>query len=241
MMSDAPSDGWNESAASWIASMGESGDFSRQFVLDAPMLARIKGRGFKTALDVGCGEGRFCRMLRDENIKTVGIDPTPALIARALELDPGGDYRVCRAEDLDAAAGSFDLVVAYLSLIDISDVSRAAARFINALRPGGTVLIANLTSFSTATVDGWTTDEDGQQRFSIDNYLEERAEWVAWRGIQIRNWHRPLSSYMSLFLEHGLILRHFDEPAPYGGDPETADRYRRVPYLYLMEWQNPAA
>jgi hypothetical protein len=23
-------------------------------------------------------------------------------------------------------------------------------------------------------------------------------------------------------------------------DPETADRYRRVPYLYLMEWQKPA-
>jgi len=220
--------------------MGEGGDFSRQFVLDAPMLARIRGRGFKTALDVGCGEGRFCRMLRDEGIEPVGIDPTQALIAKARERDPGGDYRIGRAEDLDVTTGSFDLVVSYLTLIDIADISSAAARFIDALRPGGTLLIANLTSFATANVDGWTTDADGNPRFYIDNYLEERAEWVSWCGIRICNWHRPLSRYMTLFLEHGLILRHFEEPAPCGGDPETADRYLRVPYLYLMEWQKPA-
>lgn len=239
-MSNSADDGWNDSAASWIASMGESGDFSREFVLDAPMLARIKERGFKTALDVGCGEGRFCRMLRDEGITPVGTDPTAALIARARERDPGGDYRVGRAEDLNVPAGAFDLVVCYLTLIDIADISAAATRFLEALCPGGTLLVANLTSFSTATVDGWSTDADGRQRFYIDNYLEERADWVSWSGIQIRNWHRPLSTYMSLFLDRGLILRYFAEPAPSGGDPETVERYRRVPYLYIMEWQKPA-
>jgi hypothetical protein len=65
-MNDARSDGWDESAAGWLAEVADGGDYGRKFVLDAPMLARIKGRGFKTALDVGCGEGRFCRMLRDE-------------------------------------------------------------------------------------------------------------------------------------------------------------------------------
>lgn len=240
-MSDTNGDGWDDSAAAWIASLGDGGDFSRQFVLDAPMLARVKDRGFKTALDVGCGEGRFCRMLRDAGIKPLGIDPTAALVARALELDPGGAYRVCRAEELDEPPDSFDLVVCYLTLIDIADISRAASRFIEALRPGGTLLIANLTSFSTAAIDGWTMDADGKRRFCIDNYLEERADWVAWRGIEIRNWHRPLSTYMSLFLEHGMILRHFAEPSPSGGDPDMAERYRRVPYLYIMEWEKPAA
>jgi hypothetical protein len=42
---------------------------------------------------------------------------------------------------------------------------------------------------------------------------------------------------MSLLLGHGLTLRHFAEPAPYGGDPDKADRYRRVPYFLVMEWQ----
>ncbi|MEY2884679.1 MAG: hypothetical protein RL490_2403, partial [Pseudomonadota bacterium] len=60
--------GWAESAAAWIADMGETGDFGRRHVLDAPMQARIAGRGHRTALDVGCGEGRFCRALAASGI-----------------------------------------------------------------------------------------------------------------------------------------------------------------------------
>ena len=71
----APS-GWAEAAAAWIADMGEQGDYGRACVLDRPMLERIHGRRFATALDVGCGEGRFCRMLQAAGISTVGIDPT---------------------------------------------------------------------------------------------------------------------------------------------------------------------
>jgi len=192
------------------------------------------------ALDVGCGEGGFCRLLRQQGITTVGIDPTEMLIARARVLDPGGDYRIGRAEAIDIADGAFDLVVSYLSLIDIADLDSAAAKMIAALRPGGTLLIANLNSFSTAgQPEGWTEGEDGKARYAIDNYLEERAIWVGWRGIHIQNWHRPLSRYMTLFLNHGLQLCHFSEPAPTGGDPETAARYRRVPYFHIMEWQKP--
>jgi hypothetical protein len=52
--------------------MGEQGDSGRACVLDRPMLERIHGRRFATALDVGCGEGRFCRMLQAAGIPTVG-------------------------------------------------------------------------------------------------------------------------------------------------------------------------
>ena len=220
--------------------MGEDGDYARRFVLDPAMLARIRGRGFETALDVGCGEGRFCRIMQSLGLRTVGIDPTETLIGRARELDPTGEYRIARAEALDVAPESFDLVVAYLSLIDIPDLAGAVAIMVKALRPGGTLLIANLTSFNTAGMpDGWSEDRDGSTRFCIDDYLTERAVWVAWRGIRVQNWHRPLETYMSLFLNSGLELRHFAEPAPVGGDVQRAERYRRVPWFLIMEWQKP--
>ena len=202
--------GWPESAAAWIADMGERGDFAREHVLDGPMLARIRGRGFKTALDVGCGEGR--------------------------------------AEALAFPDASFDLVVSYLTLIDIADIGAAIPEMARVLRPGGALLIANLTSFSTAGLvwdpgtehsTSWRRDADGNAYFAIDRYLEERAEWVGWRGIRIKNWHRPLSSYMALLLGAGLELRHFAEPAPTGGDPERAHRYGRVPWFLIMEWEKP--
>lgn len=233
-----PDDGWNHSAAAWIAEQGEAGDYGRRFVLDAPMIARLKDRGFRTALDIGCGEGRFCRIMRGLGIAATGIDPTEALIARARELDPGGDYRLGRAETIDDSR--YDLVVSYLTLIDIPDIDIAIPRMAAALKPGGTLLVANLTSFNTAgPAEGWRRDPDGEVRFSIDHYMEDRARWVGWRGIRIVNWHRPLSRYMSLLLAQGLTLRHFAEPLPQGGDPHKAAAYRRVPYFHIMEWQKP--
>lgn len=235
------SDGWAQSAAAWIDHIGEHGDFGRRHVLDQPMLARVRGRGFATAIDIGCGEGRFCRMLAREGIRATGIDPTEPFIARAKSLDPKGDYRIGTAERLPFADASFDLACAYLSLIDIPDVSRALPEMVRVLRPGGTLLIANLTSFNTAgQPEGWTRDLLGRMHFSIDNYLRERWVWSAWRGIRVKNWHRPLSTYMRLLLDLGMVLKHFDEPAPTGGDPARAARYARVPWFVLMEWEKPA-
>ena len=239
-MNGDASNGWNDSAEAWIAELGAEGDFGRRYVLDSPMIERIRGQGFSAALDVGCGEGRFCRILQLQGVRTVGIDPTEGLIRRARQLDPCGEYRVARAESFDIADGSFDLAVSYLSLIDIADFARALTNIIRVLRPGGTLLIANLTSFNTAAMpNGWVQDSDGQPRFCIDHYLDERAVWVSWRGIRIQNWHRPLSAYMIPLLEAGMILRHFCEPAPTGGDRQKADKYRRVPFFHIMEWRKP--
>jgi len=236
------STGWEASAQAWIDEMGERGDYGREFVLDGPMLARVAAEKRTVALDVGCGEGRFCRLLQMAGVATVGVDPTEALIRRARHRDPGGDYRIGRAEALELPDRSFDLVVSYLALIDIADVASAIAEMVRVLRPGGTLLIANLTSFNTASVgDGWTRDANGDQRFCIDHYLTERARWTEWRGIRIVNWHRPLSFYLSLLLAQGLTLRYFDEPAPSGGDPERVARYARVPFFLIMEWEKPPA
>jgi 2-polyprenyl-3-methyl-5-hydroxy-6-metoxy-1,4-benzoquinol methylase len=239
-MTDA-SGGWDASSEAWIKEQGDEGDYGRRYVLDVPMIARLRCRPYATALDVGCGEGRFCRVMQGHGIRTVGIDPTQPLIAHARLRDPNGDYRVESAETFDIPSGSFDLVVSYLTLIDIPDLSTAIPHMVSALRPGGTLLIANLNSFNTAGMpNGWTPDANGQPRFYMDHYLEERAVWVSWRGIRVQNWHRPLSTYMTLLLAQGMELRHFEEPAPIGGDPAQADRYRRVPYFHIMEWSKPA-
>ncbi|MDT1063890.1 class I SAM-dependent methyltransferase [Paracoccus sp. CPCC 101403] len=226
--------GWDASAEAWIADMGETGDFSRLHVLDAPMLDRIRGRGFRNALDVGCGEGRFCRLMSPLGIAATGIDPTARLIQTARERDPQGEYIEARAEALPLAPESFDLVVSYLTLIDIDDIDTAIAEMARVLRPGGTLLVANLNSFSTA--GKWQGEGDSSRGFLIDNYLEPRAEWVSWRGILIRNWHRPFHAYMRPLLAQGLRLAHFDEPHATGGEAKRRARYDRAPYLHLMEW-----
>lgn len=231
--------GWDESAAAWIADQAGGGDETRRYVLDAPMLAAA--RGHRRALDVGCGEGRFCRMLRAGQVEAIGIDPTEALIAEARNQDTTGDYRLGRAEALDFPDAAFDLVVSYLSLIDIPDAVAAMAEMARVLAPGGTLLIANLSSFATAGSGvgaGWTEMPDGSRRFVIDHYLSARGDWAEWRGIRIHNWHRPLSFYMRALLGHGLELRAFDEP-PFTGPSARAAHYARMPWAMMMVWRKP--
>jgi len=83
--------GWEASAAAWIAIQGDSGDFGRMHVLDAPMLALVDELAPARVLDVGCGEGRFCRMLAERGVATTGVDPAATLIAQAQALHPDGD------------------------------------------------------------------------------------------------------------------------------------------------------
>jgi hypothetical protein len=85
-------------------------------------------------------------------------------------------------------------------------------------------------------------DSDGRrQHFPVDQYLEERAMWIEWRGIRIVNHHRPLSTYMKALLDAGLVLTHFDEPEPTAdASPSRAASYRRVPWFMVMEWRKPA-
>jgi SAM-dependent methyltransferase len=237
-----PQNGWNDSATAWIADMGEHGDFGRRYVLDPVILPRALAASPKTALDIGCGEGRFCRMLTAEGIACTGIDPTRALLDRARELDPHSAYLEASGDALPLNDASFDLVVAYLSLIDMPSIAKPIAEMARVLKPGGTLLIANLNGFNSAGAEaGWVRGFAGElKHYPVDHYLEERGFWTEWRGIRIVNHHRPLSAYMREFLRHGLQLRLFEEPAPIAGAPEPkATRYRRAPWFVVMDWTKP--
>jgi SAM-dependent methyltransferase len=234
--------GWERSANAWIADMGDHGDFGRRYVLDSPMLTRALTRSTRRALDVGSGEGRFCRMLRANDVEVLGVDPTHTLIATAASRDTPARYIRGGAESLPFADDTFDLVVTYLSLIDIPDVESALGEMARVLAPGGTLLIANLNSFNTACADsGWIHDSSGARlHYPLDNYLTPRAMWIEYRGIRIMNFHRPLRTYLGVLLRMGLVMTHFDEPDPTAdAPPAKAINYRRAPWFHIMEWLKP--
>jgi ubiquinone/menaquinone biosynthesis C-methylase UbiE len=142
--------GWDEAAAAWITSQGDNGDWSRRYVLDAAMMERVKLQPFRRALDVGCGEGRFCRfhltrqsaprslfisslarMLAAQGISATGLDPTSAFLDEARRRDASGTsvYVQGVAEKLPFEDGSFDLVVSYLRLARWDNSVRTALMF----------------------------------------------------------------------------------------------------------------
>lgn len=238
---DPDENGWHTSAPAWIERTGDKGDFARACVLDKIMLERSLLHSPENALDIGCGEGRFCRMLTQKGIATTGVDPVQPMIEEAQRCHAAGDYRFGFAEQLDFQDESFDLVVSYLALIDIDDIASATSEMARVLRPGGHVLVANLTAFSTSSAPhGKKTCPDSGENFRpLGTYLQARRDWFEWDGVRVQNWHRPLSTYMKLFLASGLTLTHFDEPEPHSGSQDRIEAYKEMPFLMTMEWQKP--
>jgi SAM-dependent methyltransferase len=78
---------------------------------DIPAIAREHIRGAR-ALDFGCGTGRSTRFLRRLGFDAVGVDIAQEMVAKAKEMDPGGDYRVIEPGNLGQfQRGAYDLVL----------------------------------------------------------------------------------------------------------------------------------
>ncbi len=230
---------WDNAANAWIAAQGDDGDFSRRYVLDAPMLARVAAARPDRLLDLGCGEGRFCRMVADHVPHVIGLDPAPSLIAHARQRG-GAHFVEGRAEALPFDAAAFDMVVSYLSLLDIEGIETALDEVRRVLAPGGHFLVANLASFATAsniTAGGWIRRADGAREMVVANYLQHVGVSFEHGGFSATNWHRPLSFYMQALLGRGFALRHFDEPAVTDPTHPKREAYNNAPYLFVMEWQ----
>lgn len=231
---------WAESAGAWIEAVPH--DPARK-MLDPLMLRLCGDVADARVLDVGCGEGRFCRMLAGRGATCIGIDPTPDLLLAARDRGSIVPIRAV-AEAMPLRAASVDLAVSYITLVDIEPYREAIAEIARVLRPGGRIVVANIgfVSASQALNGGWLRDDAGTPlHVPIDRYLSESSAVFEWAGIRLRNWHRPLSAYMSAYLKTGLILRDFLEPAPpeqFRGLPDF-ERAFRVPWFTVMRWQKP--
>ena len=233
MSSDAGIQKWIESANAWIADQGTDGDWSRRAILDPalePILSDIQG---KAILDLGCGEGRFSRTLKDKGAVVTGIDPVPQFIEYARSLDTESRYVNGTAEALPFADGSFDIVLSYLSVVDIADLKAAASEITRVLRDKGKLVVVTISNLASTTA-GWVKDNNGDKAHrTVDRYMEQFALDLEWRDIKIRNYHRPLSYTLGLFLDQGFVLTRFVEPLPGPSDPNYTDEHR-VPTFQIF-------
>jgi SAM-dependent methyltransferase len=239
-MSDASGPSWEKSAAGWIEQI-DGGDIYRTYLLDAAMLRLAGEVRDRDVIDVGCGEGRFCRLLAERGARTTGIEPTTTLLAKARERDSSGTYVQAGAESLPVADSSFDLAILYLTLIDIAQFREAIAEIARVLRPGGSVILANLQSFATTRPSAWYRNERGEKlHMAVEEYFTERAVRMTWGKIDILNYHRPLDAYMKAFIGAGFTLTAFEEPQASAELIRDQPRMRDegiVPLFHVMAWQ----
>ncbi|HEX5135775.1 MAG TPA: class I SAM-dependent methyltransferase [Planctomycetota bacterium] len=217
---------WAAFAAEWIARMDEKRDDAREGLLDDWMLGLCGDVRGLSAIDLGCGEGRFCRMLAARGATALGVDLQPAFLERARTLGgPGEEYRLCDIETLEGVPdASFDLAISYITLVDVEDVEAAARQAHRVLRPRGRLLVANLAPMATAR-GFWLRDEEKRKlHWILDDYAQEGPRSFPFpSGHVVTGFHRTMGTMLNTFLGTGFTLRALHEPTP------TPEQLRRAP------------
>jgi ubiquinone/menaquinone biosynthesis C-methylase UbiE len=121
------------------------------------------------ALDYGCGTGRSTRFLRDHGFSAVGVDIAEAMILRAREQDPNGEYHHIAPAALqifpDAA---FDLVLSEMpfdSIPSMEEKVRTLLEISRVLKPGGLkILVAASHELYVREWVSWSTVDFPENR-----------------------------------------------------------------------------
>ncbi len=93
-------------------------------------------------LDLGCAFGFATRRLARRGYETVGVDASPAYIARARRAHPQGMYLLASAEAVPLPDHSFDGVLFLDVLEHVRDERAALAEIARLLKPGGTLILS---------------------------------------------------------------------------------------------------
>ncbi|SCK24620.1 Methyltransferase domain-containing protein [Streptomyces sp. WMMB 714] len=165
------------------------------FDIDEPVVSEILDRlPAGIALDAACGTGRMSALLSERGHRTVGVDSSPDMLARARERVPGAGFHLGDLRRLPVAGGVVDLVVCSLALTHVRELAPVMAEFARVLRPGGHLVTSDIhpervargSIPSVRTADG----KPGRletHRHLVGDYL--RAALAA--GLRVRRCEEP--------------------------------------------------
>jgi ubiquinone/menaquinone biosynthesis C-methylase UbiE len=224
-------DAWERNAADWVRWARKPGHDSYWRFHRRRFLELVPPRG-RLTLDVGCGEGRVTRDLKELGHRIVGLDASETMIAAARDADPSGDYLVADAAVLPFPDGHADLAVAFMSLMDVDDMAAAVGELARVLEHGGALALAVVHPINSAHDVDREYPED--RLVLVADYFDRRrySDFIERDDVQMtfESRHYTMQDYFEALLGAGFQVEALREI----GDPEHP-RWSRYPlFLHVL-------
>jgi SAM-dependent methyltransferase len=187
----------------------ELGDSSRRIVV------RLLGDGVGDLLDVGCGGGSLAAELAERGWRVTGVDVSED----QLSLARGRGIEVVRADatDLPFPDASFDAAVSVFTHTDIDDFPSAIAETARVLRPAAPFVYLGVHPCfigpHSRFVGGEGVPELHPGYRETERYDDAPGITPGGLRAKVGAVHLPLAAFIHAFLDAGLRLERFEEPA----------------------------
>jgi malonyl-CoA O-methyltransferase len=153
----------------------------------------------KSVIDLGCGTGRHMGHIRNRNPRRiVGVDFSNAMLSIARQRTDSSEACFIEAniEEMPLVDSLFDIGIASLVLSHVKDMKQALGEVSRILKPGATLLIADLH---------WTFDDHGWKRtFGPNQSVSSRYA--------VENNAHDLDEYYDAFHTNHFSVQSFVEP-----------------------------
>jgi ubiquinone/menaquinone biosynthesis C-methylase UbiE len=247
---------WEANAPAWIELSRAGYDVCRDLVNTPTFLQVLGPVDGRRCLDLGCGEGHNTRLLAERGADVVALDISETFLQAAADADDGRGIRYALGDgaELPFGTGTFDLVTAFMSLMDVADPDRTLHEVARVLRPAGTVQFSVLHPVTSSPVRRWVDDGRGRREaLAIGGYFREGHVEEQWtfgaaplevqeqhRTFEITYARRTVAGWCNAVLAAGLTITHVAEPhaddATAAAHPEVADT-AIAPYFLRLQAQ----
>ncbi|MBP9699779.1 class I SAM-dependent methyltransferase [Candidatus Woesebacteria bacterium] len=232
-----------DNVSNWYDKLvGAKGQYFHQHVIFPNVLSLLRLKTPLSVLDLGCGQGVFCRELSDKGHQVTGVDASKKLIEQSKHYRSKGaiEYIVDDARTLrNLQNRTFDRVVSILSLQNIDPIDGVFSRVKMLLKPGGTFVVVILhPCFRSPRITGWGEDEQRKLQYRrVDRYLTPMEIPIQMhpgkeRGPITWTYHRSLSTYSKLATSNGLMIDAMEE---WTSDKQSEGKFAKMENLARSE------
>ena len=244
---------WNRIADAYdhAITAGSAEDYYRQQVFGPAQLEACGSVAGLDVIDLGCGQGYFCRLLAQEGAVVAGVDIASNLLAHARRHEASDPLGITYVE-IDAAlvgdrwpVSSFDIATACMSLHDMPKPKAVLEGVARLLRPDGRFVFSVPHPLTDTPYREWVRLDDGRNGpLRLDRYFETGPCIMSWSMPSMNDpWDLPshrrtLEEWSDLIGRAGFMIQRLREPRPtaaqVASDPRLDDCYR-VPYFLIVE------